>query len=224
MRLSATKSLLERRDVIVVASVSAIYGLGDPSEFFKMALHLRVGEKMGQRELLARLSEIQYTRNDVVLERGTFRVRGETIDVFPAEHDKMALRIGLFDGEIESLMTIDPLTGQAGKRMLSYALFPKSHYVTSRERTLAAMESIKVELAERLEELRGQGKLLEAQRLEQRTRYDLEMIQEVGYCSGIENYSRHLTGLAPGQPPPTLFSYLPSDALLVVDESHVAVG
>lgn len=179
---------------------------------------------MGQRELLARLSEIQYTRNDVVLERGTFRVRGETIDVFPAEHDKMALRIGLFDGEIESLMTIDPLTGQAGKRMLSYALFPKSHYVTSRERTLAAMESIKVELAERLEELRGQGKLLEAQRLEQRTRYDLEMIQEVGYCSGIENYSRHLTGLAPGQPPPTLFSYLPSDALLVVDESHVAVG
>ncbi len=223
MRLSATKALLERRDVIVVASVSAIYGLGDPNEFFKMALQLKVGDKLGQRQLLARLAEIQYTRNDVELRRSTFRVRGETIDVFPAEHDRNAIRIQLFDGEVEGLRLLDPLTGQEGKRLQSYTLFPKSHYVTSRERTLRAMDSIKVELDERLKELYDQNKLVEAQRLEQRTRFDLEMIAEVGYCNGIENYSRHLTGQAPGQPPPTLFSYLPPDALLVVDESHVTV-
>lgn len=223
MRLSATKSLLERRDVIVVASVSCIYGLGDPNEFFKMALHLRLGDKISQRQLLAKLSEIQYTRNDTELRRGTFRVRGETIDVFPAEHDKHAIRIELFDGEIEALTQIDPLTGQLGKKLPGYALFPKSHYVTTRQKTLDAMEAIKAELKERLEELYAQNKLVEAQRLEQRTRFDLEMMAEVGYCNGIENYSRHLTGTAPGEPPPTLFSYLPSDALLVVDESHVTV-
>lgn len=223
MRLSATKSLLERRDVIVVASVSCIYGLGDPNEFLKMALHLRLGDKMQQRQLLAKLSEIQYSRNDTELRRGTFRVRGETIDVFPAEHDKHAIRIELFDGEIEGLTLIDPLTGQTGKRLPGYALFPKSHYVTTRQKTLDAMESIKAELKERLAELYSQNKLVEAQRLEQRTRFDLEMMAEVGYCNGIENYSRHLTGTQPGQPPPTLFSYLPPDALLVVDESHVTV-
>ena len=223
MRLSATKALLERRDVIVVASVSAIYGLGDPNEFLKMALHLKVGDKMGQRELLARLTEIQYARNDVELQRATFRVRGETIDVFPAEHDHHALRIRLFDGEIEALSLLDPLTGQQGKKMTSYALFPKSHYVTTRERTLAAIDSIGQELEERLIVLKNENKLVEMQRLEQRTRYDLEMIREVGYCNGIENYSRHLTGQKPGDPPPTLFSYLPKDALLIVDEAHVTV-
>ena len=223
MRLSATKSLLERRDVLVVASVSAIYGLGDPSTFFQMALQLKVGDKLPQRQLLARLTEIQYTRNDVELRRSTFRVRGETIDVFPAEHDRNAVRIRLFDGEIEGLSLLDPLTGQEGKRLRSYTLFPKSHYVTTRERTLRAMETIKEELAERLAQLYAENKLVEAQRLEQRTQFDLEMMAEVGYCSGIENYSRHLSGQAPGQPPPTLFSYLPPDALLVVDESHVTV-
>lgn len=223
MRLSATKALLERRDVIVVASVSAIYGLGDPNEFFKMALHMRLGEAIDQRALIARLTEIQYARNDTELRRGTFRVRGETIDVFPAEHDQNALRIELFDGQIEGLTLLDPLTGQLGKRLPGYALFPKSHYATTRQRTLDAIESIKIELEERLAELRTDNKLLEAQRLEQRTRFDLEMMSEVGYCNGIENYSRHLTGGQPGQPPPTLFSYLPPDALLVVDESHVTV-
>ena len=223
MRLSATKSLLERRDVIVVASVSCIYGLGDPKEFFKMALHLRLGDKIDQRQLLAKLSEIQYSRNDTELRRGTFRVRGEIIDVFPAEHDKHAIRIELFDGEVESLTHIDPLTGQLGKKLPGYALFPKSHYVTTRQKTLNAIEEIKKELKERLAELYSQNKLVEAQRLEQRTNFDLEMMTEVGYCNGIENYSRHLTGTEPGQPPPTLFSYLPPDALLVVDESHVSV-
>ena len=223
MRLSATKSLLERRDVLVVASVSAIYGLGDPATFFQMALQLKVGDKLPQRQLLARLTEIQYTRNDVELRRSTFRVRGEVIDVFPAEHDRNAVRIRLFDGEIEGLSLLDPLTGQEGKRLRSYTLFPKSHYVTTRERTLRAMETIKEELAERLAQLYAENKLVEAQRLEQRTQFDLEMMAEVGYCSGIENYSRHLSGQAPGQPPPTLFSYLPPDALLVVDESHVTV-
>lgn len=223
MRLSATKSLLERRDVIVVASVSCIYGLGDPKEFFKMALHLRLGDKIEQRQLLAKLSEIQYSRNDTELRRGTFRVRGEIIDVFPAEHDKHAIRIELFDGEVESLTHIDPLTGQLGKKLPGYALFPKSHYVTTRQKTLNAIEAIKEELKERLADLYSQNKLVEAQRLEQRTNFDLEMMAEVGYCNGIENYSRHLTGTEPGQPPPTLFSYLPPDALLVVDESHVSV-
>lgn len=223
LRLSATKSLLERRDVIVVASVSSIYGLGDPEEFFKMSLHMRIGDKINQRALLARLAEMQYTRNDTELRRSTFRVRGETIDVFPADHEKNAVRIGLFDGEIESLSLLDPLTGQVGKKLPGYTLFPKSHYVTTRQRTLNAMETIKEELKDRLEVLYAQNKLIEAQRLEQRTRYDLEMMAEVGYCNGIENYSRHLSGKLPGEPPPTLLSYLPPDAILFVDESHVMV-
>ena len=223
MRLSATKSLLERKDVIVVASVSAIYGLGDPTEFFKMVLHMKRGDKLEQRHLLARLAELQYARNDVELRRATFRVRGETIDVFPADHDRNAVRVSLFDGEIESLHLLDPLTGQVGKRLNSYTLFPKSHYVTTRQRTLDAIQSIGIELDGRLKELREQNKLVEEQRLEQRTRFDLEMMAEVGYCNGIENYSRHLTGQSPGQPPPTLFSYLPPEALLIVDESHVTV-
>lgn len=223
MRLSATKSLLERRDTIVVASVSAIYGLGDPAEFFKMGIHLRVGDKLDQRALLTRLAEIQYTRNDMELTRATFRVRGETIDVFPAEHEKMAVRISLFDGEIEGVALLDPLTGQVEQTLRGYTLFPKSHYVTSRERVLMAMERIKEELTGRLTQLRDAGKLVEAQRLEERTRYDLEMMAEVGYCQGIENYSRHLGGRKPGEAPSTLFDYLPADGLLVVDESHVTV-
>lgn len=223
LRLSATKSLLERRDVIVVASVSSIYGLGDPEEFFKMSLHMRIGDKISQRALLARLAEMQYTRNDTELRRSTFRVRGETIDVFPADHEKNAVRIGLFDGEVETLSLLDPLTGQIGKKLQGYTLFPKSHYVTTRQRTLNAMETIKEELKDRLEVLYAQNKLIEAQRLEQRTRYDLEMMAEVGYCNGIENYSRHLSGKLPGEPPPTLLSYLPPDAILFVDESHVMV-
>lgn len=223
MRLSATKSLMERKDVIVVSSVSSIYGLGDPKEFFKMALQMRVGEKIEQRDLLQKMVDLQYTRNDIELKRSTFRVRGEIVDVFPADHEKNAVRIELFDGEIESLHLIDPLTGKIGKKLLSYTLFPKSHYVTSRQRTLEAVESIKAELKERLAELRAENKLVEAQRLEQRTLYDIEMMLEVGYCNGIENYSRHLTQQKPGDPPPTLFSYLPPNALLIVDESHVTV-
>lgn len=223
MRLSATKALMERKDVIVVSSVSAIYGLGDPNEFFKMTLQMKVGEKIEQRKLLQKMVDLQYSRNDIELKRATFRVRGEIIDVFPADHEKNAVRIELFDGEIESLHLIDPLTGKIGKKLLSYTLFPKSHYVTTRQRTLEAIETIKEELKERLEELRAQNKLVEAQRLEQRTLYDIEMMLEVGYCNGIENYSRHLTQQKPGDPPPTLFSYLPKDALLIVDESHVTV-
>ena len=223
MRLSATKSLMERQDVIVVASVSAIYGLGDPKEFFSMALQLKKGEHIEQRELLKKLTNMQYTRNDTELKRGTFRVRGEIIDVFPADHDKYAVRIELFDGEIDSIKIVDPLTGQLGKSMLGYTLFPKSHYVTTRQRTLEAVESIKEELKERLEVLYAQNKLVEAQRLEQRTKYDIEMMLEVGYCNGIENYSRHLTQQKPGTPPPTLFDYLPKDAVLFIDESHVTV-
>lgn len=223
MRLSATKSLMERKDVIVVSSVSSIYGLGDPKEFFKMTLQMKVGDKIEQRDLLQKMVNLQYSRNDVELKRATFRVRGEIVDVFPADHEKNAVRIELFDGEIESIHLIDPLTGKIGKKLLSYTLFPKSHYVTTRQRTLEAVETIKQELKERLEELRNENKLVEAQRLEQRTLYDLEMILEVGYCNGIENYSRHLSQQKPGDPPPTLFSYLPDDALLVVDESHVTV-
>ena len=223
LRLSATKSLLERKDVIVIASVSAIYGLGDPNEFFKMVMHMKVGDRLDQRSLLARLAELQYTRNDVELRRATFRVRGETIDVFPADHERNAVRIALFDGQIEALSLLDPLTGQMGKKLPSYTLFPKSHYVTTRQRTIDAIGTIKLELEERLKELYAQNKLVEAQRLEQRTRFDLEMMAEVGYCNGIENYSRHLSGQLPGQPPPTLFSYLPPKALLFVDESHVMV-
>ena len=223
MRLSATKALLERRDAIIVCTVSAIYGLGDPNEYFNMVLHMVRGERIDQRELIRRLTEMQYTRNEFELQRGHYRVRGETIDVHPAESDMEALRIELFDGEIESLGIFDPLTGEVLKKVPRYTIYPKSHYVTTRRTVLSAVEAIKVELRERLEQLYAENKLVEAQRLQQRTSYDLEMLAEVGYCNGIENYSRHLTGRMPGEPPPCLFDYLPPDALLVVDESHVTV-
>ena len=223
MRLSATKALLERRDSIVVASVSAIYGLGDPNEYFRMVLHLVKGDKIDQRELIRRLTEMQYKRNDTELVRGAFRVRGETIDVHPAESEIEALRIELFDGEIETVALFDPLTGYVARKLQRYTLYPKSHYVTTRRTVLDAIETIKVEFSARMEELYKANKLLEAQRLQQRTMYDLEMMAEVGFCSGIENYSRHLTGQMPGEPPPCLFDYLPPDALLVIDESHVTI-
>ena len=223
MRLSATKSLLERRDAIVVASVSAIYGLGDPNEYFRMVLHLVKGDRIDQRELIRRVTEMQYRRNDTELVRGAFRVRGEVIDVHPAESEIEALRIELFDGEIEALSMFDPLTGHVTKKLQRFTLYPKSHYVTTRKTVLEAIETIKVEFSARMEELYKANKLIEAQRLQQRTMYDLEMMAEVGFCSGIENYSRHLTGQMPGEPPPCLFDYLPPDALLVVDESHVTV-
>ncbi len=223
MRLSATKALLERRDALVVASVSAIYGLGDPNEYFRMVLHLVRGDRIDQRELIRRLTEMQYSRNDTELVRGTFRVRGEVVDVHPAESEIDALRIELFDGEIESLSMFDPLTGHVSRKLPRYTLYPKSHYVTTRRTVLDAIETIKVEFSARMEELYKANKLLEAQRLQQRTMYDIEMMAEVGFCSGIENYSRHLTGQMPGEPPPCLFDYLPPDALLVVDESHVTV-
>ena len=223
MRLAATKALLSRRDTIVVASVSAIYGLGAPADYLSMRLILSRGERIDQRELLRHLTTLQYTRNDIVLDRGTFRVRGETIDVFPAESDLEALRIELFDGEIEQLSMFDPLTGEVFRRMPRFTVYPKTHYATPRERTLSAVETIKAELRERQEQLYAENKLVEVQRLSQRTQFDLEMMAEVGYCNGIENYSRHLTGAAPGDPPPTLFDYLPPDALLVVDESHVTI-
>jgi excinuclease ABC subunit B len=223
MRLSATKALLERRDAIVVASVSAIYGLGDPNEYFRMVLHLVKGDRIDQRELIRRLTEMQYTRNDTELVRGAFRVRGEVIDVHPAESEIEALRIELFDGEIESVSLFDPLTGHVARKLQRYTLYPKSHYVTTRRTVLDAIETIKVEFSARMEELYRDNKLVEAQRLQQRTMYDIEMMAEVGFCSGIENYSRHLTGQMPGEPPPCLFDYLPPDALLVVDESHVTI-
>ena len=223
MRLSATKALLERRDSIVVASVSAIYGLGDPNEYFRMVLHLVKGDKIDQRELIRRLTEMQYKRNDTELVRGAFRVRGETIDVHPAKSEIEALRIELFDGEIETVALFDPLTGYVARKLQRYTLYPKSHYVTTRRTVLDAIETIKVEFSARMEELYKANKLLEAQRLQQRTMYDLEMMAEVGFCSGIENYSRHLTGQMPGEPPPCLFDYLPPDALLVIDESHVTI-
>ena len=223
MRLSATKALLERRDAIIVCTVSAIYGLGDPGEYHKMVLHMVRGERIDQRELIRRLTEIQYKRNETELTRGTFRVRGETIDVHPAESDAEALRIELFDGEIETLTLFDPLTGETLRKLPRFTIYPKSHYVTTRRSILDAVEAIKIELRERLEVLYSQNKLVEAQRLAQRTQFDLEMMAEVGYCNGIENYSRHLTGHMPGEPPPCLFDYLPPDALLVVDESHVTV-
>jgi excinuclease ABC subunit B len=223
MRLSATKALLSRPDAIIVATVSAIYGLGSPEEYYKMVLHMVRGERIEQRELIRRLTELQYTRGDHELRRATYRVRGEVIDVFPAENEDEALRIELFDGEIENLALFDPLTGEVRRRIPRYTIYPKSHYVTSRRTVLDAVETIKTELAERLAELTQAGKLLEAQRLGQRTQFDLEMMAEIGYCNGIENYSRHLTGMAPGAPPPTLFDYLPADALLVLDESHVTV-
>ncbi|MFC5577516.1 excinuclease ABC subunit UvrB [Lysobacter niabensis] len=223
MRLSATKALLERKDAIIVCTVSAIYGLGDPNEYFKMVLHMVRGERIEQRELIRRLTEMQYTRNDTELRRATYRVRGEVIDVHPAESDSEALRIELFDGEIENLTMFDPLTGETLRKLPRYTIYPGSHYVTSRRTVLDAVTAIKEELRERLEQLYAQNKLVEAQRLAQRTQFDLEMLAEVGYCNGIENYSRHLTGHMPGEPPPCLFDYLPPDALLVVDESHVTV-
>ena len=223
MRLSATKAVLERRDVIIVATVSAIYGLGDPDSYHRMVLHLREGGELDQRELLRRLAELQYTRNDMVLDRGSFRVRGDVIDVFPAESERFAVRVELFGDEIERLSQIDPLTGEHDDRITRWTIYPKSHYVTHRDTVIEAAKAIREELRERLAELRGADKLLEAQRLEQRTLYDLEMMQEVGYCSGIENYSRYLSGRAAGEPPPTLMEYLPKDALLFVDESHVTV-
>jgi excinuclease ABC subunit B len=223
MRLSATKALLERRDAIIVCSVSAIYGLGDPGEYFKMVLHMVRGERIDQRELIRRLTEMQYSRNDTELRRGTYRVRGEVIDVHPAEAEAEALRIELFDGEIEKLTAFDPLTGETLRTLPRYTIYPKSHYVTTRRTVLDAIEAIKGELPPRLETFYAQNKLIEAQRLQQRTQFDLEMMAEVGYCNGIENYSRHLTGRMEGEAPPCLFDYLPPDALLVVDESHVTV-
>ncbi len=223
MRLSATKALLSRRDVIVVATVSAIYGLGAPEDYLSLRLILSRGEHIDQRALIKHLTQLQYTRNEYELHRGTFRVKGEVIDVFPAESEIEALRIELFDGDIENLTLFDPLTGETLRRLPRYTIYPKTHYATTRDRVLAAIETIKLELKPRLEELYAQNKLVEAQRLAQRTQFDLEMMTEVGYCNGIENYSRHLTGKAPGEPPPTLFDYLPADALLVCDESHVTI-
>ena len=223
MRLSATKALLERRDVIIVASVSAIYGLGDPESYLRMVLHLDRGDRVDQRQLLMRLAELQYTRNDVVFERGTYRVRGDVIDIFPAESEREGVRVELFDDEIENLSLFDPLTGEIIARVPRYTVFPKTHYVTPREKILSVIDDIREELSDRLKILKDQDKLVEAQRLEQRTRFDLEMIKELGYCSGIENYSRYLSGRNAGEPPPTLFDYLPSDALLFIDESHAMV-
>ena len=223
MRLSATKALLERRDTVIVASVSAIYGLGDPQSYLRMVLHLDRGDRVDQRYVIQRLAELQYTRNDMAFQRGTYRVRGDVIDVFPAESEKEAVRVELFDDEIDNISTFDPLTGEVLARVPRYTVFPKTHYVTPRERILAVLDEIRDELAERLQVLKDANKLVEAQRLEQRTRFDLEMIKELGYCSGIENYSRYLSGRKPGEPPPTLFDYLPKDALLIVDESHVTV-
>ncbi|WP_119966175.1 excinuclease ABC subunit UvrB [Simplicispira lacusdiani] len=224
MRLSCTKSLLERRDVVIVATVSAIYGIGNPESYHRMVMTLRAGDKLGQRDAIAQLVRMQYQRNDMDFSRGNFRVRGDTIDVFPAEHSELALRIELFDDEIESLQLFDPLTGRVRQSIPRFTVYPSSHYVTPRDQVLLAVESIKAELAERLKQLLADGKLVEAQRLEQRTRFDLEMLSEVGHCKGIENYSRHLSGSAPGDPPSTLTDYLPRDALMFLDESHQMIG
>jgi excinuclease ABC subunit B len=223
MRLSATKALIERPDAIIVATVSAIYGLGDPEAYFSMVLHLTRGDRIDQRTILRRLAEMQYTRNELDLSQGTYRVRGDVIDIFPAESDRDAVRIELFDDEVESISYFDPLTGEVQRRVPRFTVFPKTHYVTPREKLLEACEHIKVELKDRLDYLRKHEKLLEAQRLEQRTLFDLEMIRELGYCSGIENYSRYLSGRAEGEPPPCLFDYVPDNALLIIDESHVTV-
>jgi excinuclease ABC subunit B len=224
MRLSATKSLLERRDVIIVASVSAIYGIGSPADYHQMVMTLRVGDRLSQRDVIAQLIRMQYKRNEIEFGRGSFRVRGDTIDVFPAEHSELALRIELFDDEIESLQLLDPLTGRVRQKIPRFTVYPSSHYVTPRERVVEAITTIKDELRTRLDEFVKSGKLVEAQRLEQRTRFDLEMLQEVGHCKGIENYTRHLSGASPGDPPPTLVDYLPKDALMFLDESHVLIG
>ncbi len=224
MRLSCTKSILERRDVVIVASVSAIYGIGAPESYHQMIMTLRVGDKLGQREVIGQLVRMQYQRNEADFSRGKFRVRGDTIDVFPAEHSELAIRIELFDNEIESLQLFDPLTGRIRQKIPRFTVYPSSHYVTPREKVLTALDSIKLELADRLKEFVAAGKLVEAQRLEQRTRFDLEMLSEVGHCKGIENYTRHLSGAAPGQPPSTLTDYLPKDALMFLDESHQMIG
>ena len=223
MRLAATKALLSRKDSLIVATVSAIYGLGDPEDYLSLRLILARGERIEQRALIRQLTELQYTRNELELRRGTYRVRGEIIDVFPAESETEALRIELFDGEVENLSLFDPLTGETIRKVPRYTVYPRTHYASTRESVLNAVETIKVELKDRLEYLYKENKLVEAQRLDQRTRFDLEMMAEVGYCQGIENYSRHLTRRGPGEPPPTLFDYLPADALLVVDESHVTI-
>ena len=224
MRLSCTKSLLERRDVVIVASVSAIYGIGQPEAYHQMVMTLRTGDTLGQRDMIAQLVRMQYQRNDMDFSRGAFRVRGDTIDIFPAEHSEMALRVELFDDEIESLQLFDPLTGRIRQKIPRFTVYPSSHYVTPREQVLAAVESIKLELEARVKEFVSQGKLVEAQRIEQRTRFDLEMLSEVGHCKGIENYSRHLSGSAPGSPPATLTDYLPKDSVMFLDESHVLIG
>jgi excinuclease ABC subunit B len=223
MRLSATKALMEREDAVIVATVSCIYGLGDPELYFSMILHLSRGERVSQREIIHQLTEMQYKRNDTELLRATYRVRGDVIDIFPAESDQDALRVELFDEEIERLSLFDPLTGEIVQRIPRYTIFPISHYVTPRETILGAIEKIKSELSVRLEQLRSLNKLVEAQRLEERTKFDIEMMREIGYCSGIENYSRYLSGRSPGDSPPTLFDYLPDDAMLFIDESHVTV-
>ncbi|MGE0310818.1 MAG: excinuclease ABC subunit UvrB [Lautropia sp.] len=224
MRLSATKSLLERRDTVIVGTVSCIYGIGDPSDYFDMRLVVRVRDKMSQRELLQRLVAMQYKRNETDFARGTFRVRGDIIDVFPAEHAELAIRLELFDDELESIQLFDPLTGKVRQKVPRFVIYASSHYVTPRATVLRAVDTIKEELSQRLEFFYAEGKLVEAQRLEQRTRFDLEMLQEVGFCKGIENYSRHFSGAAAGEPPPTLVDYLPADALMVIDESHVTIG
>lgn len=224
MRLSATKSVLERRDTVIVATVSAIYGIGKPEDYSEMRFIVRSGDKIGQRDVIAQLIRMQYTRNEADFSRGTFRVRGDTIDVFPAEHSELAIRIELFDDEIETLSLLDPLTGRIKQKVPRFVIYPSSHYVTPRDRVLVAIETIKAELRERLAELVAAGKLVEAQRLEQRTRFDLEMMQEVGHCKGIENYTRHLSGARPGDPPPTLVDYLPKDSIMFLDESHVLIG
>ena len=224
MRLSCTKSILERRDVVIVATVSAIYGIGQPEAYHKMIMTLRTGDKVGQRDVIAQLIRMQYTRNDIDFSRGAFRVRGDTIDIFPAEHSEMAIRLELFDDELESLQLFDPLTGRIRQKIPRFTVYPGSHYVTPRDQVVAAVETIKLELAERIKFFLKEGKLVEAQRIEQRTRFDLEMLTEVGHCKGIENYSRHLAGSEPGDPPSTLTDYLPKDSLMFVDESHVTIG
>ena len=224
MRLSATKSLLERRDVVIVATVSCIYGIGNPGDYHAMVMTLRVHDRISQRDILQRLVAMQYKRNETDFSRGAFRVRGDTIDVFPAEHAELAVRFELFDDQVESIQLFDPLTGRVRQKIPRFTVYPSSHYVTPRATVLRAVETIKTELRERLEEFRQRGKLVEAQRLEQRTRFDLEMLSELGFCKGIENYTRHLSGAAPGEPPPTLVDYLPDDSLIFIDESHVTVG
>jgi len=224
MRLSATKSLMERRDAIIVGTVSTIYGIGDPEDYHKMVLTLRVGDKMSQRDVIVRLTSMQYVRNELDFARGSFRVRGDVVDIFPAEHNETAIRVSLWDDEVESLQLFDPLTGHVRQKIPRFTVYPGSHYVTTRDTTLRAVEAIKLELRARVEQYMAENKLVEAQRIEQRTRFDLEMMAEIGFCKGIENYSRHLSGRGPGEPPPTLIDYLPRDALMFLDESHVLIG